>query len=114
MNTPRRVILFSARDNPMLYLASHINTAFYDQTGRFQRCVYNIINYIIDQARTRLVDGRFTHPAATATAIKAIEGELSRPRTMTLLLTIRRCVHNIINYIIDHARTRPADDRCAH
>ena len=31
-----------------------------------------------------------------------------------LLLTIRRCVHNIINYIMDHAWTRPADDRCAH
>ena len=31
-----------------------------------------------------------------------------------LLFTTRRCVHNIINYIIDQAWTRPADDRCAH
>ena len=113
MNTPRHVILFSARDNPMLYLAAHINTAFYDQIGRFQRCVHNIINYIIDHARTRPANSRCAHSAATTMVIKAIEDGFSQPRTMMLLLTITRCVHNIINYIIDHARTRPVDDRCA-
>ena len=78
------------------------------------RIAHNIINYIIHHARTRPVNGRCTHPATTTRAIKAIEDGFSRPRTMTLLLTIRRCVHNIINYIIHHARTRPADNRCAH
>ena len=73
-----------------------------------------IINYIIDHARTRPADGRCAHWDATTTAMKAIESGLSRPRTETVLFTIRRCVHNIINYIIDHARTRTAYGRCAH